>query len=93
MDPKVGTVQSQLLSGDGKVDRLVEKIARRAGLRGWGLLPVAEGEEANLLHGKIVGVLDHATFGLDMEFRLRSPSNQVVARLLVALSCGAPLVS
>jgi hypothetical protein len=83
VDPKVGTVQSQLLGRDGEVDGLVEKVTRGAGLRGWGLRPVTEGQEANLLHESSVGVPDGNTaHGFGKGIRWRWPSAQLMGRVL-----------
>src|SRR5271166_5833875 len=51
VNAKVRTVQAQLLGRNSEVDGLVEEIARTASLGGGRVRPVAEGEEANLLHG------------------------------------------
>ena len=74
VDTKVRTVQAQLLGRNGEVDRLVEEIAGRAGLGGWGVRPVAEGEEPNLLHEISVDVLDGVASERVTGCGLREPS-------------------
>ena len=51
MHPEVGAVGAELLRRDGELDRLQQRVGGRARLRVRRRRPVAEGEEADLLHG------------------------------------------
>ena len=50
MHAEIGAVGAQFLGGDGQVDRLQQRVGRRARLRLRRGRPMAEGQEADLLH-------------------------------------------
>ncbi len=52
MDAEIGAVGAQLLGGDGEVDRLQQRVGRRARLRLRRGRPVPEREEADFFHGE-----------------------------------------
>ena len=54
VDPEVGAVGAQVLDRLGKLDRLDQRIGRRAHLRVGRGRPVPEGEESDLLHPRIL---------------------------------------
>ena len=55
MHPEIGAVRAELLRRDGEVDRLQQRVGRRARLRLRRRRPVAERQEADLLgHGRRV---------------------------------------
>ena len=51
MHSEIGPVRAEFFGGDGKLDRLQQRIGRSPGLRLWRRGPVAEGEEADVFHG------------------------------------------
>ena len=51
VDADIGAVGAELLGGDREVDRLEERVLRRARARALRRRPVAEGEKSDLLHG------------------------------------------
>ncbi len=51
MDAKVSPVGAERLGGDGKLDRLQQRVGGRAHLRLRRRGPMAEGEEADVFHG------------------------------------------
>src|SRR5437764_6946354 len=56
MDAEIGPVGAELLGRDGELDRLQQRIGRRARPRLRRLRPMAEGEEADVFHGDVCGV-------------------------------------
>ena len=51
MDAEIGAVSAELLGRNGELDRLQERVGRRAGQRLRRRGPVAEGQEADVFHG------------------------------------------
>ena len=51
MDAEIGPVGAELLGRDGELDRLQQRVGRRARLRLRRRGPMAEGEEADVFHG------------------------------------------
>ncbi len=62
MHPEIGAVGAELLGRDREVDRLQQRVGRRARLRLRRRGPVAEGEEADFFHGRDVGMKRSAVF-------------------------------
>ena len=56
VDAEIGAVRAQLLGGDGEVDRLQQRVGRRARLRLRRGRPVPEREKADLLHAACLSV-------------------------------------
>ena len=56
MHPEIGPVRAELLGRDGELDRLQQRVGRRARLRLRRRRPMAEGEEADVFHGDVCGV-------------------------------------
>ena len=52
MHAEIGAVRAELLGRDRKLDRLQQRVGRRARLRLRRRGPVTEGEEADLFHGR-----------------------------------------
>src|SRR5690349_19158882 len=50
MNAHVGAVGAELLCGHGELDRLQQRIARRAHLRSVRVVPVSEGEKPDFFH-------------------------------------------
>ena len=57
MHAEIGAVGAELLGGDGELDRLQQRVGRRARLRLRRRGPMAEGEEADVFHGRYVGMM------------------------------------
>ena len=51
MHPEIGAVRAEFFGRDRELDRLQQRVGRRARLRLGRRGPVAEGEEADVFHG------------------------------------------
>src|ERR1700682_3379942 len=86
MNAKIGAVGAQLLSRDGEVDGLQERVRRRVGLRLGRGRPVPEREESYVFHtGNLCFSCRFATVTVS---GAAPPSHRARTRLLVAVMRG-----